>query len=84
MQRKYQQPCFISKKKFNLLLHIKSKLQIITGDSYKLIQLFQIFLSNAVKYLDKENGLIEVDCKSADRYWKFSVSENGIGIPKKY
>lgn len=63
---------------------VKKKLPIVKGDSYKLIQLFQNLISNAVKYSDKEKGIIKIDCTSKGKFWKFSVSDNGIGIPKKY
>jgi len=63
---------------------VKNKLPIIKGDSYKLIQLFQNLISNAVKYSDKENGVIDIGCTSKGKFWEFSVADNGIGIPKKY
>jgi len=63
---------------------IQKKLPIIKGDSYKLIQLFQNLISNAVKYSDKKKGIIKVDFVSKGKFWKFSVSDNGIGIPEKY
>ena len=65
-------------------VNIKNKLPIIKGDSYKLLQLFQNLLSNAVKYSDKEEGIIEIKCISNGDFWKFSISDNGIGIPERY
>ena len=68
----------------NFKIHVKSKLPTIKGDSYKLIQLFQNLISNAVKYIEKEEGIIELDCKSEKGFWEFSVSDNGKGIEEKY
>lgn len=69
----------------NFTLTIKTQLPTISGDSFKLIQLFQNLINNAIKYTDKKNGRIEIDCKSANpSFWEFSISDNGIGIPKKY
>jgi len=68
----------------NFSVHIKTELPVIKGDSYKLIQLFQNLISNAIKYTDKEKGLVEIDCKSKGKFWEFSVSDNGIGISQKY
>lgn len=63
---------------------MKHKLPIVRGDSYKYIQLFQNLISNAVKYSDKEQGVIEIGCVSKGKFWQFHVKDNGIGIPEKY
>ena len=68
----------------NFTVHIKNKLPIVKGDSFKLIQLFQNLVSNSIKYTDKEKGLVEIDCKEEVAFWEFSISDNGIGIPKQY
>ena len=63
---------------------IKNTLPVVKGDSYKLMQLFQNLISNAVKYSDKEKGLIEIGCKYKKEFWEFYVADNGIGIAEKY
>ncbi len=63
---------------------VNNKLPVVRGDSYKYIQLFQNLISNAVKYSDKENGVIEIGCVSKGKFWQFNVTDNGIGIPEKY
>lgn len=68
----------------NFQVHVKSKMPTIKGDSYKLIQLFQNLIGNAVKYIEKEKGVVEIDCKSKKDFWEFSVSDNGKGIEEKY
>ncbi|MEQ6125028.1 PAS domain S-box protein [Pseudotenacibaculum sp. MALMAid0570] len=68
----------------NFIVKVAEKLPVIKGDSYKLIQLFQNLISNAIKYCDKEKGLIEINCNEEKKHWKFSISDNGKGIPKKY
>ncbi len=68
----------------NFEITIKTKLPIVKGDSYKLIQLFQNLISNAIKYTDKEKGFIEIDCRSKNNFWEFCISDNGIGISDKY
>jgi PAS domain S-box-containing protein len=65
-------------------VHIKDQLPILKGDSYKLMQLFQNLITNAVKYCDKEQGIIEVGCISKKKFWQFSIADNGMGIAKKY
>lgn len=63
---------------------VKKELPIVKGDKFRLQQLFQNIISNAIKYIDKENGSVEVDVVSDGLYWKFSIKDNGIGINKKY
>jgi signal transduction histidine kinase len=48
-------------------------------------QLFQNLLSNAIKYMDKPQGHVRVSCIDEDqRFWRFSVADNGPGIEQKY
>ncbi len=68
----------------HISVNILNTLPSIKGDRTKLKQLFQNFISNAVKFNDKEKGTIEIDVLNQDDYYKFSVKDNGIGIDKKY
>ena len=61
-----------------------NQLPIITGDKTRLRQLFQNLLSNAIKFIDKEKGLIKIDVLEKTSHYQFSVSDNGVGIEKKY
>jgi signal transduction histidine kinase len=56
----------------------------LTSERARLIQLFQNLISNAIKYMNKPQGLIEVGCTSQDGFWRFHVADNGPGIDKKY
>ena len=49
-----------------------------------MMQIFRRLLDNAVKYMDKPQGIIEVDCVDEDTFWKFSVTDNGPGIEQRY
>lgn len=49
-----------------------------------LTQVFQNLISNAVKYMDKSEGIITLDCKEMKDQWKFSIADNGPGIEEKY
>ena len=54
-------------------------------DPVKLRQVFQNLVSNAAKYNDKAAPEIDIRAeKFGEYYWKFSVSDNGIGIPSQY
>ncbi|WBX75113.1 PAS domain S-box protein [Tenacibaculum ovolyticum] len=68
----------------NIAINILKKLPIVKGDKTKFQQLFQNFLSNAIKFSDKEFGIIEIDYSEKKTFHQFSIKDNGIGIEKKY
>ena len=54
-------------------------------DPVKIRQLFQNLVSNAIKYNDKPVPEVTVAAERfGEYYWKFSVRDNGIGIPSQY
>lgn len=63
---------------------LKNKLPVLKGESIKFQQLFQNLISNAIKFNNKEIGLIEIDVTDKVSYYQFSVKDNGIGINEKY
>ena len=63
---------------------VENKLPEYTADRTRLTQLFQNLLSNAIKYAGKPEGIIKVTCEEKPKEWKFSISDNGPGIEKKY
>lgn len=46
----------------------------------QLTQIFQNLISNALKFLNKEKGYIDIGFKDDGTRWIFSVSDNGPGI----
>jgi len=47
--------------------------------------LFQNLISNGLKYQNGKNfARVTISCRNEGGYWKFSVSDNGIGIDGKY
>ena len=65
-------------------IEIVNPLPIINGDGTKLQQLFQNLISNAVKFIDKEQGLVTLNFEDLKSHYKFSIQDNGIGIDKKF
>ncbi len=63
---------------------IKKTLPHIKADKIRIQQLFQNLISNAISYIDKEEGLVEIDYEDRNAYHVFSVKDNGIGIEKKH
>lgn len=65
-------------------INVLSKLPVIKGDRIKLQQLFQNLISNAIKFNDKDKGIIQIDVLEEESYYQFSIKDNGIGIDKRY
>ena len=57
---------------------------IIQGDTYRLQQLFQNLIGNAIKYNDKKEGVIEVGFQKHNNKYTYFVKDNGKGIDKRY
>ncbi|PKA82615.1 PAS/PAC sensor signal transduction histidine kinase [Ulvibacter sp. MAR_2010_11] len=58
-------------------------LPFIYGDETRMQQLFQNLISNAIQYIDKDHGIIEIDYVDKGTYYQFSIYDNGIGIAKE-
>lgn len=68
----------------NISINVVNTLPVIKGDKTKFQQLFQNFISNAIKFCDKEVGLVEVGYEDKNTFHQFFIRDNGIGIEKKY
>lgn len=54
-------------------------------DESKLRQVFQNLISNSLKFIPSDiTPKININCVSENGFWKFSVQDNGIGIPIEY
>ncbi len=61
------------------------RLPTLRIDPNQLLQLFQNLLSNAIKFYGERPPEVWVDCrKQNDGQLRFSVRDNGIGIPPQY
>ncbi|SEA45528.1 GAF domain-containing sensor histidine kinase [Pedobacter hartonius] len=47
-------------------------------------QIILNLLNNAIRYNDKEEGLIDIRFEQDDEYYKLEIEDNGIGIPAEY
>ncbi|MBI1222343.1 MAG: GHKL domain-containing protein [Bacteroidetes bacterium] len=59
---------------------VSNSLPVLKTNRFKLHQVFQNLIGNAVKYNDKVNAHIQVNCEEKDSFYLFSVSDNGPGI----
>ena len=63
---------------------IVAPLPTLSAEPTRIEQLFQNLISNAIKYMDKPHGLVEVGCSDDDHEWRFHVRDNGPGIEQRH
>ena len=68
----------------HITLSWNQKLPTITADKIKIQQLFQNLMSNAIRYCDKDPGVVTIDFTENALQYTFSVKDNGIGISEEY
>ena len=61
----------------------EGKFPKVKMDDVALQQVFQNLLTNAIKYNDKERGLIRIHAKTDDNFHHFHFEDNGTGIEEK-
>jgi signal transduction histidine kinase len=68
----------------NINMAFVGEFPIFYGPKTKLQHLFHNLIGNAIKYMDKELGNIEIGVSGVAEFFKFYVKDNGPGIEKKY
>ncbi len=63
---------------------IRDPLPKVMADPIQMVQLFQNLIGNAIKSHGEERPRIHISAKQMEKEWVFSVSDNGIGIPKEH
>lgn len=61
-----------------------ARLPVVRSNSVLMIQLFQNLLSNAIKYNQSKTPRVAVTYTREGGFYKFCISDNGIGIDDKY
>lgn len=64
----------------NVTVKITDELPTIEADKFRMQQLFQNLIGNAVTYIDKPVGVVEVGCEKKNNHYLFSIKDNGPGI----
>ena len=67
----------------NVTITIKNELPVLKADRYRIQQLFQNLIGNAVNYIECNPGFVEVASQEFDKHYIFSIKDNGVGIDKK-
>lgn len=68
----------------NIAVRIKNSLPTLMAEPTRIQQVFQNLISNAIKYMDKGEGEIQIASSAEGRHWKFSITDNGPGIDQQH
>ena len=79
-------------KKIISLLTVPENVEIVLPEEKHFIRISIIafeqilinLLSNAIRYNDKENALIQIRFEQDDEYYRLEIEDNGIGIAEQY
>ncbi|MEA1921275.1 MAG: ATP-binding protein [Pseudomonadota bacterium] len=63
---------------------LENRLPVVLRDPTRMGQVFQNLIGNAIKFMDKDVGVIRVGCVDEGDLWKFMVADNGPGIDQRY
>ncbi|MGA2069983.1 MAG: ATP-binding protein [Sedimentisphaerales bacterium] len=68
----------------NITITVNKNLPVLTCEEEQIKQVFHNLIGNAVKFTDKPDGHITIDCEDEKYFWKFSVADNGPGIEPQH
>jgi len=68
----------------NIDVEVQERLPVLFTHKTHITQIFENLVSNAVKYSNRPKGKIKIAVDELPYFWRFRVSDNGIGIEKKY
>lgn len=68
----------------NVTINFTDNLPVINADTFRIHQLFQNLIGNAVNYIDKPLGSVRVGCEECSTHYVFSIADNGPGIAAEH
>lgn len=68
----------------HIKIEITSEMPTLDAPRIMLLQVFSNLISNAIKYNDKEQGIIKIGSCEKEKEFEFSVEDNGRGIDPQY
>ena len=68
----------------HIKVEVHDDLPVMLVARTRIQQVFQNIISNAIKYNDKEEGLVAVTCRKENNEYIFSIADNGPGIEKRH
>lgn len=63
---------------------VRGALPTVVSEKVRLGQVFHNLIDNAIKYMDKPQGRIEIQCADQGSAWQFAVTDNGCGIETRH
>lgn len=63
-------------------IYINQNLPLVKYHKVSLVQIFQNIISNAVKFINRDKGIIKIDCDETKDNYTISITDNGTGIKK--
>jgi len=63
---------------------VRGPLPVVVCEKVRLGEVFHNLIDNAIEYMDKPQGRIDVGCTQDEECWTFAVSDNGPGIEERY
>lgn len=73
----------LEKKNANISLNNEKEDIFVTADLQKLKRVIVNIVENAMKYMDKQNPIIDINLIDNKEYVTIEIKDNGIGIPKE-
>lgn len=67
-----------------ICIEIQPGLPVIRIDRTRITQVFENLVSNAIKYMGRPAGRIDIGCRTEPDGWTFLVRDTGPGIEEKY
>ncbi len=68
----------------SISITIAKEMPMIISSATKISQVFQNFISNAIKYMGKPEGEIFITSADLGEEWEFCIRDTGIGIDEQY
>ena len=68
----------------NISVRLPESLPVFYTEKIRIQQIFQNLIGNSIKYMDKEDGIVEVTMQENENEFVFTVKDNGPGISPKY
>ena len=66
----------------NCVINLPEENMILNCNRIALEQIFLNLIGNSLKYNNKEEIVIDVLCTNGGKFYNFSITDNGVGIPK--
>lgn len=68
----------------HITITVPPYLPTIRAEKTAIYQVLQNLIANAIRYQDKPQGRIEIDCTEQGESWQLSVADNGPGIEARH